>query len=108
MHHGAYICEVLYYMAERKIYDPGLVCVGELLSTKRKALGPLYKTRERFIEIRSNELFGGKDWISPRHLANLELGKNWISIEKLLVLATALEEDPVDLFDEIIRTYQGK
>lgn len=95
-------------MAERKKYDPGLVCVGELLSTKRKALGPLYQTRERFIEIRSNELFGGQDWISPRHLANLELGKNWISIEKLLVLATALEEDPVDLFGEIIKTYQGK
>lgn len=95
-------------MAERKNYDPGLVRVGELLSSKRKSLGPLYKTRENFIEIRSKELFGNEDWISPRHLANLELGKNWISIEKLLVLATALEEDPVDLFDEIIKTYQGK
>ena len=95
-------------MAERKKYDSGLIRVGELLSKKRKALGPLYKTRERFIEIRSKELFDNEDWISPRHLANLELGKNWISIEKLLVLATALEEDPVDLFDEIISTYQGK
>ena len=36
----------------------------------------------------------------------LELGKNWISIEKLIVLAAALEENPVDLFEEIIQTYQ--
>lgn len=95
-------------MAERKKYDPGLVRVGILLANKRKSLGPLYKTRERFIDIRSSELFGENDWISPRHLANLELGKNWISIEKLLVLATALEEDPVDLFEEIIQAYQKK
>lgn len=95
-------------MAERKEYDQGLVNVGKLLADKRKALGPLYKSRDYFINIRSEELFGGEDWISPRHLANLELGKNWISIEKLLVLSTALEEDPVDLFEEIITTYQGK
>lgn len=95
-------------MAERKKYDPGLVCVGELLANKRKALGPKYKTREHFIELRSNELFGGNDWISPRHLANIELGKNWISIEKLLILATALEENPVALFDQINKTYQKK
>ena len=107
MHHGAYILGGN-YMAERKKYDPGLVRVGELLSNKRKALGSLYKTREQFIEIRSKELFGDEAWISPRHLANLELGKNWVSIEKLLVLATALEEDPVDLFDEIIKAYQNK
>ncbi len=94
-------------MSERKNYDHRLIKIGELLSQKRKALGPLYKTREGFIAIRSDELFAGEDWISPRHLANLELGKNWISIEKLLVLATALEEDPVDLFEEIIKTYKN-
>lgn len=94
------------YMAERKNFDAGLVRIGNLLATKRKALWPLYKTREKFIELRSIELFDGKDWISPRHLANLELGKNWISIEKLLILATALEENPVDLFIEIIEAYK--
>lgn len=94
------------YMAERKNFDAGLVRIGNLLATKRKALGSLYKTREKFIELRSIELFDGKDWISPRHLANLELGKNWISIEKLLILATALEENPVDLFIEIIEAYK--
>lgn len=93
-------------MAERKKYDPGLVKVGELFTEKRKALGTYYKSRESFIDRRSIELFGGDNWISPRHLANLESGKNWISIEKLLVLATALEENPVDLFEEIINTYQ--
>lgn len=93
-------------MSSRKEYDPGLVKIGELLVKKRKALGEAYKSRESFIERRSDEIFNGDAWISPRHLANLELGKNWISIEKLLILSTALEEDPVDLFEEIIRTYQ--
>ena len=93
-------------MAERQKYDPGLVKIGELITKKRKALGYAYKSRESFIDRRSEELFGGEPWISPRNLANLELGKNWISIEKLIVLATALEENPVDLFEEIIQTYQ--
>ena len=85
-------------MAERKNYDQGLVKIGELITEKRKALGSAYKSRENFIDRRSEELFGGEAWISPRHLANIELGKNWISIEKLIILATALEENPVDFF----------
>lgn len=93
-------------MAERKNYDPGLVKVGELLMQKRKALGYQYQTRERFISLRSDELFGGDDWISIRHLSNIELGKNWISFEKFITLAAALEEDPVDLFDEIMQVYK--
>lgn len=94
-------------MSERKKYDPGLIKVGELLIQKRKALGAEYKTREHFIVHRSMELFNNTDWISPRHLANIELGKNWISIEKLIILSAALEEDPVDLFSEIIHTYNN-
>lgn len=93
-------------MSERKKYDPGLVKVGELLKEKRKALGVEYKTREHFIELRSAELFDNSDWISPRHLANIESGKNWISIEKLITLSAALEENPVDLFAEIIFAYR--
>lgn len=92
-------------MAERKNYDPGLVKVGELLIEKRKSLGSDYCSREGFIAKRSDELFGGKDWISIRHLCNIENGKNWPSIEKLLVLAAAFEEDPVDLFADIVLTY---
>lgn len=92
-------------MAERKDYNPGLIKVGELLMSKRKALGQYYRSREKFIMLRSDELFGGENWISLRHLSNIELGKNWISIEKLIVLATALEEDPSDLFVEIIEAY---
>lgn len=94
-------------MAERHKYDQGLVNVGRLLTQKRKMLGQAYQTREQFINLRSEELFSGKNWISLRHLTNLELGKNWISIEKLLLLATALEETPTELFSEIINTYQN-
>jgi hypothetical protein len=95
-------------MAERKKFDKGLINVGDLITNKRKALGSRYSTRSNFIETRSQELFSSEDWISLRHLANIETGKNWISIEKLLLLATALEEDPVDLFEEIITAYKKK
>ena len=43
------------------------------------------------------------EWISIRHLANIES-----SIEKLFALAIALEEDPVDLFEEIMLAYQNR
>lgn len=102
MHHGAYLGD---YMSEKKTFDPALVEIGKLLANKRKALGSEYKTREKFIDLRSNELFGGNEWISPRHLANIELGKNWISIEKLITLSHALEENPADLFEEITQIY---
>ena len=95
-------------MAERKKFDKGLINVGDLITKKRKALGSRYSTRSNFIETRSQELFSSEDWISLRHLANIETGKNWINIEKLLLLATALEEDPVDLFEEIITAYKKK
>lgn len=95
-------------MAEKKEYSQALVRVGELLAQKRKSLGEQYKNRENFIDLRSEELFGGESWISPRHLANVELGKNWISIEKLIVLANALEENPVELFEQILNAYLGK
>ena len=93
-------------MSERKNYDPGLVKVGELFMKKRMALGHPYQTREGFIDRRSVELFSGETWISLRHLSNLELGKNWPSIVKLIILASALEENPVDLFEEIVSIYQ--
>ena len=66
----------------------------------------LLYTSESFIQYRSTELFGGEDWISLRHLSNIELGKNWISIEKLIMLSAALEQNPVELFEEIIQIYQ--
>ena len=78
-------------MSERKQYDDGLIRVGLLLANKRKSLGEPYQTREAFIDLRSVELFDGEPWISIRHLANIESGKNWISIEKLFALAIALE-----------------
>ncbi len=94
-------------MAEKIIASEALVRIGSLLEQKRKALGKRYKSREKFIYNRSEELFGAEDWISLRHLYNIEHGKNWVSIEKLILLADALEEDPGDLFDEIVAIYRG-
>lgn len=101
MHHGANGGCV----PERKKYDDKLVRVGRLIREKRKALGEQYRNREEFIEMRSDELFGGEAWISPRHLANIELGKNWISFEKFFLLAMALEIDASELFEEIREIY---
>ncbi|WP_417093956.1 hypothetical protein, partial [Megasphaera sp.] len=55
---------------------------------------------------RSKELFGGKDWISIRHLTNLELGKNLPSINMLITLSYAYEIDPIELFSEILAVYE--
>lgn len=92
-------------MPEKKEYNEKLVKIGKMFVDKRIALGEEYKKREEFIDNRSEEIFNGESWISLRHLANIELGKNWISIEKLIVLAYALEEDPVSLFEEVIKIY---
>ena len=95
------------YMAEKARQSEALIKIGKLFEQKRKALGKQYKSREQFIYNRSDELFGSKDWISLRHLCNIERGKNWISIEKLIMLADALEEDPGDLFNEIVKIYRN-
>lgn len=87
---------------------PGWCESGELITQKRKALGDPYNTREKFIAQTSKDIFGGKEWMSVRHLANLELGKNWISIEKFIILADALQQEPVSLFKEFIDTYRNE
>lgn len=93
---------------EKKERDLTLIEIGAMLKNKRLALGEEYRSREKFIARRSEELFGFEDWISVRHLHNIENGKNWISVEKLILLAAALEESPVELFREIVEIYQGK
>ena len=93
-------------MSERQISDSALLKIGELFLMKRRNLGTRYTSREKFVYNRSQELFGGKDWISVRYLSSLELGKNLPSIEKLVVLADAYEVDTVELFNEIIRIYR--
>lgn len=104
MHHGAYF--KVAGMAEKQGYDEKLVKIGRLFTDRRKRLGKLYWNREDFIDLRSQEIFDDKKWISPRHLANVELGKNWISIEKFIWLAYALEVDPVELFAELLQAYE--
>lgn len=94
-------------MAEKSKQSEALTKIGKLFEQKRKALGKQYKSREQFIYNRSDELFGSEDWISLRHLYNIEHGKNWISIEKLIMLADALEEDPANLFNEIVTIYRS-
>ena len=94
-------------MSEKRECSEVLNAIGKLFEQKRKALGKQYKSREQFIDKRSVELFGSSEWISLRHLYNIEHGKNWISIEKLIILADALEENPIDLFAEIVAIYRN-
>lgn len=95
-------------MVERKKDNYQLVKIGQLLLKKRKLLGKNYSSREQFIYNRSQELFGGKEWISIRHLTNLELGKNLPSINMLITLSYAYEIDPIELFSEIVSIYKSK
>jgi len=93
-------------MSERKNKDEWIQKVGLMIHDKRMALGKEFKSREFFVEDRSEKLFNYDDWISSRYLASIELGNNQLSIEKLIKLAYALEIDPVELFSEIVKIYQ--
>ena len=95
-------------MAEKRENDPVLIKIGKMLKERRLALGRQYKTRAQFIENRSRELFEGQPWISERHLASLERGRNWLSIEKLIEHAYALEMRPEELFLEIFKIYSER
>jgi len=89
--------EIVSYKKRQKI-----IKIGELLENKRKSLGKQYSSREKFIENRSKEIFNGDAWISTRHLANIESGKNWLSVELLIKHSYALEMEPIELFREIV------
>lgn len=93
-------------VAERQKHSEALFKVGQLLENKRRALGHQYISRQAFIDDRSVKLFGCEEWISLRHLFNIERGKNSMSIDMLIKLACALEVDAVDLFAEIKDIYE--
>lgn len=93
-------------MSEKSEQSETLTKIGKLIKSKRKSLGKQYSSREKFINNRSHELFDSQDWISLRHLCNIENGKNWISIERLIILSDALEIDPIVLFSEIVEIYR--
>lgn len=93
-------------MSEKSEQSETLIKIGKLIESKRKSLGKEYSSREKFINNRSDELFDSQDWISLRHLCNIENGKNWISIERLIILSDALEIDPIVLFSEIVEIYR--
>ena len=73
-------------MSERKKKDDWIQKTGQMLRDKRMALGKEFKSREFFVEDRSEKLFDYDDWISSRYLASIELGNNQLSIEKLIKL----------------------
>ena len=93
-------------MSERKKKHGWILKTGQMLREKRIALGKEFKSREFFVEDRSENLFNYEDWISVRYLSSIELGNNQLSIEKLIKLAYALEIDPVELFSNIVQIYQ--
>ena len=77
-------------MAERTTENGVLIEIGKLFESKRKALGRQYKSREKFIEKRSMELFDSEDWIPFLLLYNIDHGESGNIIEKLLLLSIAL------------------
>lgn len=93
-------------MSEKKLFNFRDKKIGNTIRTHRHNLGDGYKTLEAFVYNRVTELFDDDQWISVRHLSNIELGKNTLTIDKLIALADALEVDPMELFEEILLIYR--
>ena len=79
-------------MSEKKLFNFRDKKIGNTIRTHRHNLGDGYKTLEAFVYNRATELFDDDQWISVRHLSNIELGKNTLTIDKLITLADALAE----------------
>ena len=94
-------------MSEKKKKEVWIENVGRMIKERRLSLGADFKSRDFFVEERSEKLFSYEDWISTRYLASIELGNNQISIEKLIKLSYALEIDPIELFADILDIYQN-
>ncbi|WP_434109451.1 helix-turn-helix transcriptional regulator [Enterococcus faecalis] len=75
--------------------------IGQLLKGLRLALNDIDKTRQAFIDDRSEKFFDNSDWISEKTLQNYENGKNIPTIPNLLKLAVALEIDERELLIKI-------
>ena len=93
-------------MSEKKLFNFRDKKIGNTIRTHRHNLGDGYKMLEAFVYNRATELFDDDQWISVRHLSNIELGKNTLTIDKLITLADALEVDPMELFEEILLIYR--
>jgi len=81
-------------MSEKKLFNFRDKKIGNTIRTHRHNLGDGYKTLEAFVYNRATEL------------SNIELGKNTLTIDKLITLADALEVDPMELFEEILLIYR--
>lgn len=92
-------------MSKRKKYDPKLIKIGQFIEKQRKIIYPEFQTREKFIDVVSQEIFGGEQWISVRHLSNIELGKNLPSFELMIKLSVALDLETIDFFAKLIEIY---
>lgn len=92
-------------MTERKFENNQLRQIGKKIRGYRKDLGGKCLTLEGFVEDRSIILFDCKEWISVRHLSNIERGKSAMSNELLIMLAKALEKDPHEIFEDIVNVY---
>ena len=76
--------------------------IGNLIRKHRASLTDLPKSRQGFIEDRSQKFFDCDDWISENTLCNYENGKNIPSLENIRNLSIALEIDELELVKEIL------
>ena len=88
-------------MTSRK-YENQNKKVGELLKKYREQLTDIPKSRQAFIDDRSENYFDGEEWISERTLMNYEKGKNIPSLKSLKKLTIALEVDLNELINAIM------
>ncbi len=88
-------------MTNRKVENQNKE-IGYLIKKYRKQLSDIPRSRQRFIDDRSEKYFDNKEWISEKTLMNYETGKNVPSIQNIKKLAIALEMDALKLIEEIL------
>ncbi|MBC1470764.1 MULTISPECIES: helix-turn-helix domain-containing protein [Listeria] len=76
--------------------------IGNLLKSYRMKLTDIPRSRQNFINDRSEKYFGYEEWISEKTLMNYETGKNIPSLQSLKKLSIALEVDLLEFLSEIM------
>lgn len=76
--------------------------IGDLIKKHRLYLTDLPRSRQGFIDDRSQKYFNYEDWISEKTLSNYENGKNIPSLENIRNLSIALEIDELEFVKEIL------
>lgn len=76
--------------------------VGKLIKEYRLKITDVPKSRQAFIDDRSEKYFDNEEWMSEKTLMNYETGKNVPALKNIKKLSIALEVDALELVSKIL------